>query len=394
MNGFDDMWVGANGNTQPVLRLKNNGDVWIGGTADADANILRFEKSSGTLTLGSNVLGNVWERSLVVGQNIPLAYGRNSIVNGSGHNGLFINSSVSGKDHTAVYTSNSIVSGQSIAMGNGFNMCIILGENSSTDEMTNNILRVSNSTLSNVRLGLFNAHDCNIKYIQRSLISGQNIVVGATAANMFADRTDDLVALGTDLVIGKSSLSSTIIGRFITTPNDLQIGYGFGEHHTINSGNSMTWGFYSTDFTGQTSNDEIATDYLERVGNGTYNVSNVQTKSNARTVLKNGATQINNLSFGIGTTQDQATPAAALDVVSNSSGFLAPRMTESEITTFVSTLNLTTDVNGGPKGIYYSKKGMEINCIDCTSLDGSTSGVKVSIYPNAAVTAWVIKKLW
>ena len=93
-------------------------------------------------------------------------------------------------------------------------------------------------------------------------------------------------------------------------------------------------------------------------------------------------------------TRSTIQPQGALDVVSYNSGFLSPRMTEMQLQSFLMTLNLADDVTGGVHGPAFSKKGMQIECVDCVSMDGSTQGVTVKIYPNASLTSWIAKKLW
>lgn len=145
-------------------------------------------------------------------------------------------------------------------------------------------------------------------------------------------------------------------------------------------------------FSGQAPSGSIErTDLLFTVGNGDGTTSS--TSSNALTMLKNGNTQINNEAV-YPKSQSMLTPSAVLDVVSTTSGTLAPRLTSAQVTTLLASLNLTTDVTGGVNGSAYSKKGMEVECVDCASLDGSTSGVTLKLYPNAALTAWVAKKMW
>jgi hypothetical protein len=87
-------------------------------------------------------------------------------------------------------------------------------------------------------------------------------------------------------------------------------------------------------------------------------------------------------------------PRAAFDIVSTTSGFLAPRMTSQQLLNFLSTLNTNEDISGGTDGPSYSKAGMTIECIDCIPLDGSTFGVSVKIYPNFEKTFWIAKKMW
>lgn len=162
-----------------------------------------------------------------------------------------------------------------------------------------------------------------------------------------------------------------------------------GLHLNVNARHMVGLGYYGVVFSGMTTNSNVLTDQMFVIGNG-LSTSN---RSNSLTVLKNGRTQINSIST-TPKTQVQCTPGATLDVVSVDSGILAPRLTSAQVTTLLGSLNLTTDVTGGAAGNAYSKKGMMVECTDCTSLDGTTDGVTLKLYPNAALSSWVAKKLW
>lgn len=190
-----------------------------------------------------------------------------------------------------------------------------------------------------------------------------------------------------------NSKYSFATGRAHELTGDYQFTQGWQNKNNTYGGILLGIGGSVSNWSGQTSSSWVNTDYHFRL-NRITELNNSANQSSV-IILKNGFTQINtDLNNNNNLLQSQMTPHSAFEVVSNTSGFLAPRMTELELTNFMSTLNLTTDVTGGVDGNLYCKKGMQIECTDCTSIDGSTQGVTVKLYPNTAVTAWIAKKLW
>jgi hypothetical protein len=112
---------------------------------------------------------------------------------------------------------------------------------------------------------------------------------------------------------------------------------------------------------------------------------------NFSTILLSQNVQINNVGDTSGM---KSVPKAALEIVSINSGFLAPRMTLLQLTLYLENLDTEGDITGGDDGPQYSKVGMMIECIDCLSLDNSTYGVSVKVYPNKEKTKWIAKKMW
>ena len=186
------------------------------------------------------------------------------------------------------------------------------------------------------------------------------------------------------------SKSSFSTGEYHDNTGDFQFTQGYDQRNNTYNGILLGYGNHYS-WTGQSKASWVNTDYHVRLNRGT--AANPNAAQSSLVILKNGFTQINtDLNSNSSHTQSQVTPVSALDVVSTTAGFQAPRMTEAELTTYLSTFNLTTDITGGANGVAYCKIGMEVICTDCTALDGSTTGVKVNLYPNAAQTAWIAKK--
>ncbi len=192
---------------------------------------------------------------------------------------------------------------------------------------------------------------------------------------------------GNTMTDSKSSFST---GELHDNTGDFQFTQGYDQRNNTYNGILLGYGNHYS-WTGQSKASWVNTDYHVRLNRGT--AANPNAAQSSLVILKNGFTQINtDLNSNSSHTQSQVTPVSALDVVSTTAGFQAPRMTEAELNTYLSTFNLTTDITGGANGVAYCKIGMEVICTDCTALDGSTTGVKVNLYPNAAQTAWIAKK--
>ncbi len=192
---------------------------------------------------------------------------------------------------------------------------------------------------------------------------------------------------GNTMTDSKSSFSS---GEYHDNTGDFQFTQGYDQRNNTYNGILLGYGNHYS-WAGQSKASWVNTDYHVRLNRGT--AANPNAAQSSLVILKNGFTQINtDLNSNSSHTQSQVTPVSALDVVSTTAGFQAPRMTEAELNTYLSTFNLTTDITGGANGVAYCKIGMEVICTDCTALDGSTTGVKVNLYPNAAQTAWIAKK--
>lgn len=256
----------------------------------------------------------------------------------------------------------------------------IVGKNNTATNDYNFINGISNTTnsLGCSSSGAYNEISSASSY---STLTGILQKLIGQSANSFSSGS------GNTMTDSKSSFSS---GELHDNIGDYQFTAGYDQRNNsyngilLGLGNHFAWA-------GQTSHLYINTDYHLRLNRTTQgNVSAIQS---SLVILKDGKTQINNdLNGNNSHLQSQTTPSCALDVVSTTAGFQSPRMTESELTTYLSTFNLTTDITGGANGNAYCKIGMEVICTNCTSLDGSTTGVKVNIYPNAAQTAWIAKK--
>lgn len=254
---------------------------------------------------------------------------------------------------------------------------------------------LSNS-ISGSGAGIFSSQSCTASgttnFVVGALSSGSSVgsqcgIIGGSTNTVSASHS---------VVIGGNTNSVTqqqavLLGGSNNTNSGRKSVIVGGEYNLSNSFSQTILGYGNVRATGQNAIAIAPTDVLFVVGNGVGATSNF---SNSFTMLKNGKSQFNDTFVATALTEAQVTPNAALEVVSTTSGFLAPRLTEAEVNTLLATLNLTTDITGGANGNAYSKKGMEVECTDCVPLDGSTEGVTLKLYPNAALTAWVAKKLW
>lgn len=448
LSGFSDNWIGAAGSTLPVLNINNNGVVRFNSDDDSDVGVLvyRFNPANqsvyqgvpansaayttqgqyGTVSggqsnlqtsIGGTIAGGAvnsvsGDYGAVGGGSTNTNSGAYGVIGGGLLNtvsafsgvavGGFLNNSTStftfvgaGSENTASASAAAIVAGSN-NVASGAQSFIGSGTQNTTSGLTAIVVggQQNKATADNALvLGGFQ----NTSSAYGAIIVGgqQDTVSGANGFNAggFKNKVSGIQAFnGTgdnNIVSSQSAFNGAGSGNSVVGDKGFN---GAGEANTVSSNYQANFGMNNIAFTGQTSSGAISrTDLLFTVGNG--DGASAATASNAFTMLKNGHTQINGEAV-YPKSQSKSTPGAVLDIVSTTTGVLVPRLTSAQITTLLGSLNLTTDVTGGADGVAYSKKGMMVECVDCTSLDGSTEGVTMKLYPNVALTAWVAKKLW
>ncbi|HRI01841.1 MAG TPA: hypothetical protein PK006_12370 [Saprospiraceae bacterium] len=141
-----------------------------------------------------------------------------------------------------------------------------------------------------------------------------------------------------------------------------------GSYHLGNAYGYVGFGVAPVKFwTGQNGTTHQWTNILENLGNGEAVPGNT---SSARITLKNGWTQINTIE-SFAKTQVQVTPKAALEIVSTSSGFIAPCMTlsqrdaiwneSSQSGNFTATFTKSLANSTTPGGLLMDQVGMQVH---------------------------------
>lgn len=187
-------------------------------------------------------------------------------------------------------------------------------------------------------------------YVNKSMVFGygQSITAEVNAsiiggnANSIGYPVNTVMNIGWLNTVADTSFASMVAGVLNTSGGNGQLVAGAG--HTAKSPYGTFIGQRSVDFAslnyvgrGRKSTDSL--EYLSNldkypifsIGNSKYFAnSGNPTKSNALTILYNGRTQINTTGFSNNLTESDVTPKAALEIVSNNSGILIPKLTTSQ----------------------------------------------------------------
>jgi len=169
--------------------------------------------------------------------------------------------------------------------------------------------------------------------LSSSVVCGRNNIASAESACVSGGAFNTASAYGSVVLGGNASTAS---GRYSSA---------VGFNVISNAMSSTVIGIKNVPFSSQSSNARISTNLLFAIGNGQDTVG-ASYATNAVTILKNGKCQIRTTSNGVNESQNDATPVSALEVVSTTSGFNIPRLTNTQVTTWKSGFNLTTDVTG------------------------------------------------
>jgi len=166
-----------------------------------------------------------------------------------------------------------------------------------------------------------------------SVVCGRNNIASAESACVSGGAFNTASAYGSVVLGGNASTAS---GRYSSA---------VGLNVISNAMSSTVIGIKNVPFSSQSSNARISTNLLFAIGNGQDTVG-VSYATNAVTILKNGKCQISTTSNGVNESQNDATPISALEIVSSTYGVVVPRLSGSQITSWKSGFNLTTDVTG------------------------------------------------
>lgn len=410
LNGFSDNWIGALGANRSTLRLVNNGDLWSSANNSITANNVpslawRPTKNSyGAFHVGYFTTANIdgfggftftHGHTNTNTSQLGFVSGLRNVNSGD------VNFILGGQENINSATYGGVIAGTRNNNSNSVNSIIVSGvENinlSSNGGIFSGISCYNSGTSSTIFGGFQNRNEnsnfssilCGINNINRS--NGSLILTGNNNINntVLGGNNDGLSFIGSGnqcTTSDYSYYSAILSGLKCTVKSAYSVNLN-GANNTTNSYAQISGGAGNVEFSNQNPIDWASTDLLESIGN----TLDVTDRSNCRTVLKNGKTQIN--TDGIAKNEALVRPQASLHIVSSTEGVILTPMTQSQVNVYLSTLNLTSDINGIGGNPNYSKR-ITVECTDCTSLDGSTLGVTLKIYPNAAGTAWVAKKLW
>jgi Bacterial Ig domain len=308
LNGFQYS-IGGSVNdpvTSPNFRIYNNGDLTAGTTMDRSVNTtgqtgMRYYSKLGMLQLGGSDRLDTTQSKVVTG-SWP-------------NSGLLINSD----------TANTIKG--------RFMNTVFAGDANTMDTTT----RIENSVVATESAHFTSA----MGTLMRSFVSGSGHVISAPV--------DASIISGKGQVISKYSIYANIGGFQNTTMDSAVCSLVAGSNNKFGGYDQLVVGQYLVNRSpyGTTlgnSNVDFATlpytgeqgaavpgigGYpLFAVGNSSANDGSVH--SNAITVLFNGRTQINTAGFTNALAQTDVTPKAALEVVSNNSGVLLPKLTTAQ----------------------------------------------------------------
>ncbi|HEY4291344.1 MAG TPA: hypothetical protein VGN00_29790 [Puia sp.] len=307
-NNIERMTISKDGNVtiggkdtsgHPAMRIYRNGDLTLGTTMDKSVNTsaqsgLRYNAKNGVLQVGAS---DRLDTSIVTNGGLS-----GIIINTDAANSLkgrMMNTLFVGDDNTQDtlnFIWNNLIATESTHFGGIVGLTILGGYG------TNITAAVSNSIISG------NANQIT-KPLDISIINGFVNTTMDTA-------TGSLVAGALNQFGGASQLVS---GQYLV--NRTPLGTTLGNSNVD---------FATLPYTGkrQVNVPNLGQYPLLALGNGANATGTV--RSNALTVLFNGRTQINTTGHTTTLTQANATPAAALDVVSTNTGVLLPRLTNAQ----------------------------------------------------------------
>lgn len=409
MSSYYRQYLGANGVDRPVFLMFDNGDIWSAANSATTGNNVSsmawrptkngygafhvgyfttaningfgaFTFTHGHTNTNTSQLGFVSGLKNVNSGDVNYILGGTENVNSATYGGILggtrnnnsnsVNSLIGGGVEN-VNTSNNGGIFTGIICENSGNSSTVMGGYHNINELCN---------YASILTGLDNKNKSNGSYIGTGN-NNLNDIVGA------GNESFSFIGTGLQCLTQATAYYAAIItGLQCSVTSQYGVNLN-GKYNTTNSLSQISGGSGNVPFTGQSPAAWVSTDLLEAIGN----TESLVDKSNCRTTLKNGKTQIN--TDNIAKTQAMVTPQASLHVVSSTEGVILTPMTEAQVNTYIATLNLTTDITGVGGNPNYSKR-ITVECTDCTSLDGSTLGVTLKIYPNAASTAWIAKKLW
>ncbi|MEJ0101406.1 MAG: hypothetical protein WDO19_02115 [Bacteroidota bacterium] len=301
--------IGANDTaSRPLFRVYPNGDFAVNATNDYTANKysnksgIRYNKKLGILEVG---ISNNIDTSIL---NLTQGTYETSalIVNSDTHNtiqGQMI-SSILNADNTTItpagFLSWSTVSGESHNINSWVNHSIISGWGMNVGQ------EIRNSTIGGI------GHNLQ-KPVWYSLIQG------------YTNTPSDTVNIS---LISGMYHSYGGVGQFLSgcqLVNKTPYGTTLGNQNVDFSSLGYT-GNKGLALSGITNLDKYP---IFAIGNS-RNTYNSAVKSNALTILYNGRTQINTTGYSTNLAEADVTPKAALEIVSNNSGILIPKLTTAQ----------------------------------------------------------------
>ncbi|HEY4062671.1 MAG TPA: hypothetical protein VGM30_12255, partial [Puia sp.] len=297
---------------QPAFRVYNNGDITAGTTMDRSVNTqaqigLRYYAKSGILQIGASDRVDTTQNPIVYGHWL--------------NSGIILNSddsnTIKGKFMNTVFAGDI----NKYDSANRTENCFIASENSHFFSTMGSMIR---TLVGGWGLQISAAVDASVITGQVHTISKP---IESIALSGLGNVTQDSAA--SSLIGGAHNkfggLGQFVAGEYLVnrTPNGAVLGNSNVDFATLNY-----TGLQGTNVTG------IAGYPLFALGNAAVNDGSGH--SNAVTVLYNGRTQINTTGHTNTLAQTDVTPKAALEVVSNNSGVLLPKLTSAQRNAIVS----------------------------------------------------------
>lgn len=163
-----------------------------------------------------------------------------------------------------------------------------------------------------------------------AIVGGYNNTIDSDSSFVAAGNEHIITATNSFIGAGYQNTAaggySAITGSFNTTAGLYSVADGY--YNLSPSYASIAGGVGNVTFTNQDPSNWISLDVIESMGNSNMPSA---TQSNFRTTLKNGSVQFRN-NNGVATIESQATPKAALEVVSLTQGILPTRFNNAQAT--------------------------------------------------------------
>ena len=212
MNGFDDVWVGANGSDYPTILLKNNGDVWMGANNSINGNnahLFLFDYAKNSFIIGGatptsfiNQIGNNTFSLMNNNTNIlNTSYWSGAI---SCNNSIF-DSGILSTSISAYLANTNGVTVSGVIYGSGS----MTGVHSSFIAGSNTDVSISNSTKS----AILSCNNTNMINSTQSLVMGSDGVNVTNASNVFDMGGTATVFTDSKGVANIGGASNTFINR-------------------------------------------------------------------------------------------------------------------------------------------------------------------------------------
>ena len=296
--GFSDNWIGSRGGSFPVLKLENDGKVWMGNDGSStswpnEATFLFDPNNEGRLYFGASFLGG----------NIN-ATGRGSV--------NFGKAGTASGDYAFNASQNGTASGiNSLNFG-------AFGSASGSNSINFGRDGLSSDTYS-INFG---EHGTASNF--GSINFGSNAIAsGFGSINFTADGISS----------GNSSINFGTSSGVASGNNSFNAAQG----GIANSLSQVNLGLWPVTFTGQSGTSGVTTDILVNIGSGSSQVD----RRSIFTQLKNGRTLILADNTSGSNSELQVTPKSALEVVSTTSGIIPPQLTDAAATARVLEINTT-----------------------------------------------------